>query len=647
MPSVGVNADGMGEVFRLNLEVGRFMKGYEVDVGGDDFNSTGGGALQGGINVGGVNVAAIAEESHNLLAFGTSIGTVEFWDHRSRSRVGILSPPSNYDPLDVRPEVTALQFDPSGLTLASGSSTGLIHLYDLRSPIPILKKDQGYGYPIQTLTFLNSSSSTSRNAHLSSEPKILSADKRIIKIWNERTGDPWTSVEPAVDLHCVEWCKDSGMLLTANEGRQQHSFFIPQLGPAPKWCSFLDNLVEEMAEDPTDPASFTQNQAGAVYDNYKFLSVPQLRALNLDHLVGQTGLLRPYMHGYFVAQQLYEEARLISNPEMWQEQRQKSIREKIDKERESRIRGSKKSVAVKVNKKLAERVLEREEKNDRRKAKRALEKGLSNAAAAEDGEDEDEPMADGEGEGEGEAEGRTTTVLNDPRFAALFADEDFTVDETSHEFRALNPSTVVTAGAPASSRTGKRLTAVEEEELEGSARGVSASDASSSDDDDEDDNERSGAPAARPQQRAESPDYKRSNRISTSSYRKTGHVRKDALREREREREAPRMQVSSSAARPQSVVKSSRNQSFGARAAQIKPDARRANGSSRSAGGVVGEKHITFAPSVRAKQNPRRGESGASDTQERSVGGGGGGRGGRGGARGGRRSASGNTFRNL
>src|SRR5205814_1779683 len=127
---------------------------------------------------------------------------------------------------------------------------------------------------------------------------------------------------------------------------QQHSFFIPQLGPAPKWCSFLDNLVEEMAEDHLgDPNAYTANKlnggdVGAVYDNYKFLTLPQLRALNLAHLVGSTNLLRPYMHGYFVAQRLYEEARVIADPFIWEEERAKRIKQKIDKERESRIRSS-------------------------------------------------------------------------------------------------------------------------------------------------------------------------------------------------------------------------------------------------------------------------------------------------------------------
>lgn len=368
---MGVNENGVGEVFRLNLEVGRYMRGYEIDVGGDDLTSLGGGALQGGIATGSVNAAAIAEGSHNLLAFGTSLGTVEFWDSRSRSRVGTLPPLPQNDMIDGRQEVTALQFDRAGLNIATGSSTGLIHLYDLRSPKPTLKKDQGYGYPIQDLVFLTSSTSTRAQTD---EPKIMSADRRIIKIWDARDGTPWTSVEPAVDINSVTWCKDSGMLLTANEGRQQHSFFIPQLGPAPKWCSFLDNLVEEMAEDPNDPNAFTSHRAGDVYDNYKFLTMPQLQALNLSHLVGTTSLLRPYMHGYFVAQRLYEEAKVIADPFIWEEQRSKRVRERIDAERESRIRGNKKVVA-KVNRRLAEKIMDRAEKNERRRAQRVLANG--------------------------------------------------------------------------------------------------------------------------------------------------------------------------------------------------------------------------------------------------------------------------------
>ncbi|KAI1907272.1 Small ribosomal subunit biogenesis [Ophidiomyces ophidiicola] len=560
VPSVGVNQGGMGEVYRLNLEQGRYMRSYEIDVGGDDFTSTGGGALQGGINTGSVNTGAIAEESHNLLAFGTSQGTVELWDSRAKGRAGILLPPES-DSREERSEITALQFHRSGLTLATGSSQGLIHLYDLRSPVPLLKKDQGYGYPIHTLDFLTPSTGTRQQT---TDPKILSSDKRIIKIWDARDGTPWTSVEPAVDINSVAWCKDSGMILTANEGRQQHAFFIPQLGPAPKWCAFLDNLVEEMAEDPNDPHAFNSGQAGSVYDNFKFLTIPQLRVLNLDHLIGRTSLLRPYMHGYFVAQRLYEEARLITNPFVWEEERAKRIKEKIDKERESRIRGKKK-VAVKVNKKLAEKLLEKEERQEKRHAQRLLAQG-------------GEQTAD-------ETETTKQSLLHDPRFAKLFEDEEFAVDETSREFQALNPSSVPNT----TEKRERGLTAVEEDAID-EVPGSSTEESSSEDE--------------RPAK------AKSSKSISTASYKRT-----------KRRPQQPQMEISSS-----SRTAKARDRSFASRVQKSR--VRERPTAMRSA---VGDKTVTFAPQSKSRPKP------AFDSRENQS---------HRPAKD-RRSASGNTFRGM
>lgn len=601
VPAVGVNQDGSGEVFRLNLEAGRYMRSFEVDVGGDDFNSTGGGTLQGGINTGSVNTGAIAEESHNLLAFGTSIGTVELWDSRARGRAGILLPPSQSQPGESRHEITALEFDRTGLNLVTGSSNGLMHLYDLRSPVPYLKKDQGYGYPIHTLKFLNPSS---RTREQTMEPKILSSDKRIIKIWDPRNGAPWTSVEPAVDINSVAWCQDSGMILTANEGRQQHAFFIPQLGPAPKWCSFLDNLVEEMAEDPNDPQAFTGNQATSVYDNYKFLTVAQLRTLNLDHLIGRTNLLRPYMHGYFVAQRLYEEARLITNPYIWEEERAKRVKEKIDQERESRIRGKKKA-AVKVNRKLAEKLFDKQDRAERRNAKRVLDQGG-------DEKMEDAPPAD-----------TTTTtetsdnnkgLLGDSRFKQMFEDEEFAVDENSYEYMMLNPSSNknISSTGERGERKERGLTAVEQEAADETP--------GSSDDDDDDENDNSDSdnakrhtrtkPQQQQQQSGEDISYKRSRKPYT------------------------KMQVSSSSSTRRPGPGASRDRSFESRAQKMRTSTTRDRGARRSA---VGEREFTFTPhSAKANNdNKSRGppaESGRVDEDYRAKA---------------RRSASGNTFRRM
>jgi ribosome biogenesis protein ENP2 len=547
------------------------MKGYEVDVGGDDYSTIGGGALQGGINTGSVNSAAVAEESHNLLAFGTSLGTVEFWDPRSKSRAGILSLPQENTFEGGPSEVTALQFQRSGLTLATGSSTGLIHLYDLRSPLPLLKKDQGYGYPIKNLIWLESSSQTRAQT---AESKILSADKRIIKIWDPLDGTPWTSVEPAVDLNHVEWCKDSGMLLTANEGKQQHAFFVPQLGPAPKWCAFLDNLVEEMAEDPNDPASFAKSRkAGEVYDNYKFLTPPQLRQLNIDHLIGKTGLLRPYMHGFFVSQKLYEEALLINNPEIWQEQRAKSIKEKIDKERESRIRGKKK-VQVKVNRKLAEKMLEREEKNERRKAKRILARG---------GDDEEMVDVPPEVVEEVEQKKERETVLTDPRFSRIFEDPAFEIDEHSYEFRSLNPSTVV-SGQPETKaqKFSKGLTAAELEDVEDKKHDSSSEDESSSEEDGDEGFD------------------KRQFRNPGEEKAKHGTSSKPVFHKKPAH--GPTLVVSSSSAKPSQTGR--KDKSFGTRAAGLKERKKDV----KVERGGVGEKSVSFVPEKKEKRRPQRAE---------------------------------------
>ena len=549
------------------------MREYQIDVGGDDLTSSGAGALQGGINTGSVNTAAVAEESHHLMAFGTSIGTVEYWDSRSRNRVAILGVPHEQQSAGARPEVTALDFHRSGITTAVGTSSGMVYLYDLRSPSPLIRKDHGYGYAVQTLQFLTPSS---RSRIQTDEPKILSADKRILKIWDERDGTPWTSVEPAVDIHCVAWCKDSGMFLTANEGRQQHAFFIPQLGPAPKWCSFLDNIVEEMADDPNDPSAYSGRQAGEVYDNYKFLTLAQLQTINLDHLVGKTNLLRPYMHGYFVAQRLYEEARLIANPSSWEEERAKRVKEKIEKERESRIRG-KKQVAAKVNRRMAEKILEREERNERRRAQRVLAHGGDEKSESHDHVKNVEAGEKG--------------LLADSRFARLFQDEDFTIDETSREFQSLNPSS---KPAPSSNQDREKgLSAVEEEMID--EIGGSGSDEEESDD--------GPTPASH------------DDRISSASYKRRPQPRNQKPKQ-------IKLSVTSS-----SLNRSAKDRSFGSRASNTQPRER-----SKAGIGAVGEKILTFEPqSGRKTKKPRYDQEASAGSMSFKN----------------RRSASGNTFRRM
>jgi hypothetical protein len=88
------------EVYRLNLEQGRFLNPIATD------------------SESGVNATELCP-AHQLFGFGTASGTVEFWDPRSRSRVGLLQPqvPAAFGSTDATSlEVSALKFRHDGLS---------------------------------------------------------------------------------------------------------------------------------------------------------------------------------------------------------------------------------------------------------------------------------------------------------------------------------------------------------------------------------------------------------------------------------------------------------------------------------------------------------------------------------------------------
>ncbi|TRM60412.1 WD40-repeat-containing domain protein [Schizophyllum amplum] len=417
------------EVYRLNLELGRFMTPLVLEDEHDEDP------------ISGVNVVDI-NPAHQLLAFGVEgNGTVQFWDPRSRTNVGILRLPTSRllptGSLDASVSVTALSSRADGLSYAVGTSTGHTLLYDIRSPRAFATKDQGYGLPVSHVAWIEGGS------RMAGDGLVLSADKKVIKIWDRNSpATNFASITPAMDLNDVHHVPGSGLLLTANEGIQMGSFFIPQLGPAPRWASFLENITEEM-EDQT---------ARSAYEDYKFVERSELRVLGLDHLVG-TPALRPYMHGYFVALQLYDAARLIANPYVHAEQRERAIRDKMEKQAETRIR-ARKEPGVKVNKALAERVMREQEKaqklEERRRARKA-EKPVEG-----DVMEVDEAAEGGVG------------LLSDPRFSKVFEDPAFAIDVNSTEYAMLNPSSVA--------QKSKRRTNDSDESASGSEEEDAASD---------------------------------------------------------------------------------------------------------------------------------------------------------------------------
>ena len=206
--------------------------------------------------------------------------------------------------------------------------------------------------------------------------------------------------------------------MLANEGIQMNTYYIPQLGPAPRWCSFLENLTEELEDQTTR----------TTYEDYKFVDRNELAALGLDHLVG-TPALKPYMHGYFLSLKLYDTARAIANPFAYAEHREKVLREKMDKLAESRIRAPKNAAAnVKVNKGLAERIAKEEAREKARAEKKKARRAAVPTEEEAEHMDVDEDVAEKPG------------LISDPRFKALFENPEFEVDEASREFALVNPS---------------------------------------------------------------------------------------------------------------------------------------------------------------------------------------------------------------
>lgn len=354
------------EIYRLNLNQGRFLNSLQTDAPGVnkcDFNKV-----------------------HYLFACGTEDGRVEAWDPRSRHRVGVLdcalhmasdSVQSNWFTSIKQLGVTALAFN-DALTLGVGTQTGKVLLYDIRSDKPMLVKDHYDGFPINDLEFHNASG------------KVLSMSPKVVKIWDKETGAPHTSIESTVDFNDLCIVPNSGMLFLATEDTKMQSYFLPSLGPAPKWCGHLDALIEELEEE----------ESTAQYDDYKFVTEEELVQLGLQDLIG-TNVLRAVMHGYYMDIRLYNKARLIANPFDYNEFVQRKVRQKIMQDNTREI---KRKNLPSINSELYERLLED-------KASGIKKKRVESAHS----------------------------LLQDDRFGDLFANPDFHIDKESEAFRLVNP----------------------------------------------------------------------------------------------------------------------------------------------------------------------------------------------------------------
>lgn len=242
------------EIYRLNLERGQFLQSLKTQ------------------SASSVNRCVVNPE-HHLLCVGTQEGRVEAWDPRDKTRVGTLDVAMHVNKFESFPSVTSMQFK-NGLHLGVGTHSGHVLLFDIRAKEPMLVKDHLTQYPIKRLDF-----NPAQNA-------VYSMDKGVFKIWHENTGKQIAYIESESGFNDFTTIRNTGLMFFAQDDVKMLSYYIPMMGAAPKWCSFLDNLTEEIESESVQD----------LYDDYKFITRKELAELGLEHLEG-SNLLRAYMHG--------------------------------------------------------------------------------------------------------------------------------------------------------------------------------------------------------------------------------------------------------------------------------------------------------------------------------------------------------------
>lgn len=364
-----------GNVQRLDLAAGRFVSPLETEAG--------------------VTRLRFGPSGMPLLAVGGEDGQIRIFDVRTPAgkKAGVVDACAE--------DVTALAWDPNGLRLAVGSSAAVVKLYDIRLRAPLICKEHQYELPIVDVHFTRSRGGSFKDRQL-----ILSADERLVKAWTP-DGDTVFNVETSAKIAQLEVApletkagSDSGLLVCPGEQPRIMTYYVPALGPAPRWCSFLDYLTEELAE--------TESTA---FEDFRFVTSKDLDILGASNLIG-TSSLKAYMHGYFIEAKLYRKLMAVAEPfayDNWREQqRQKKKQDKLGSKIrgivENRKRAAQSTQLPAVNAELAQRL-------------------IADAAKTE--------------------EATITSVANplgDDRFAALFTDRNFQIDIDSPDYILRHPN---------------------------------------------------------------------------------------------------------------------------------------------------------------------------------------------------------------
>lgn len=304
------------EIFRFNLESGAFVESYKTN-------------SEEGVN------CVEWFRGNGLIMTACANGTMEAWDHRAARQAAVLQVGGVASGLTTSMELTHVSTDDNGLLFACGTDKGNVLLYDIRLNRPLVNKDHMNGLPIVKTYFFRGrdGASSSESTH------IISADTRSIKVWNKRDGTNFTTLEAPADIYDFAVLKaqhnmvspfesdDSGVIAICCDTPRVQVHFIPQLGIAPRWASFLDSITEELEE----------KEQNVVYDDYKFISKSEMDTLGLEPQDLARGKVRPAMHGCYIENSLYRELKAVVDPNAFNRYTAEAKQKKIADRWENRI----------------------------------------------------------------------------------------------------------------------------------------------------------------------------------------------------------------------------------------------------------------------------------------------------------------------
>ena len=126
---------------------------------------------------------------------------------------------------------------------------------------------------------------------------MFTSDARQLRCYTQQSSGKWLPkffIEPGTALNYFQKFDDSGLFTMACDDRFLNFFYVPDLGPAPKWAKDLDAQVQDI----------DVQQAAGEYADYKFVTREELEALGLSQLAGTSRVIT-YMHGFYVPKELY------------------------------------------------------------------------------------------------------------------------------------------------------------------------------------------------------------------------------------------------------------------------------------------------------------------------------------------------------